>query len=547
MRALAAYLLVLAALAAWTGAASAQPRQLPALAPAADDGLQRALMQGRLTEAEYALERARSLFRLGAVRREFGEVERPSGRDATFILRDLALRLRELSSQERRAAERLLARPSDGLDVDGNGWTAPEADHRVACETNMCFHWVVSTPDAPALDDDDGTDDGDGIPDWLEGTSKEFGHVWTREIDTYGYRGPLPDVDSDPDADGRLDIYLDDLGVGFFGYCTSDDPDLADRTVFAVSAYCVVDNDYAAQQFGVAHTPEEFLQVTAAHEFNHASQFAYDFLEDWWFMEGTATNMEETVYPSVNDNVSFLVFSPVTRPRTPLDSWSFESPGYGSWIFWRFLEEKVYRGDSKAIRRIWNRARATAFGQGEYSIQAVARVLRSDGRSLAHEFGRFGFVNRLRAYADGSLYPRTPTHGSFRMGSTRRSTGWQARRLNHLTTQYISFRPRRSGVSRRALLRVSVRVSRHGGRASLIVYSTDGTQAVRRIRLNSLGRGSQRVAFRRGKVSRVDLVLSNGSSRMRDCFLDGFPPFYSCIGTPKDDRSIYSFRAVLRR
>ena len=538
MRVSAACLLVLAALAAWTGAASAQPRQLPALAPAADDDLQRALTEGRLTEAQYALERARSLFRIGAVRREFGDVERPAGRDATLMLRDLAARLPLLSGQDRREAERLLARPTDNPDPQGYGYAVTEEPP--LCGTDMCFHWVGSTPDMPP--DDDG--DPSTTPAQVLTTKTIFEEVWAEEIGL-GYRKPLDDAGlPDEGPDGKLDIYLVDIGEdGIFGYCASDDP-----SGFATPVYCVVDNDYDVDEYGPAPPePDGFLKVTAAHEFFHAVQGAYDFFEDFWFMEGTATNMEETVYPTIDDNVFFLGYSPLTRPRSPLDRGGFGDSEYGSWIFWRFLEEKVYRGNPAAISRIWDRA-AWAFGPDDYSIQAVARVLRRDGRSLAHEFGRFGFVNRLRAYDDGSLYPRsTSTNGSFRMGSAKRTTGWQARVLNHLTTQYIAFRPRRGDVSRRAVLRVGVRVSRHGGRASLIVYRTNGTQAVPRIRLDAGGSGGRLVSFRRGDVRYVELVLSNGSSRMRDCFLDDFPPFYSCFGTPRDDRAPYSFRAVLRR
>ena len=38
------------------------------------------------------------------------------------------------------------------------------------------------------------------------------------------------------------------------------------------------------------------MRVTAAHEFFHAIQFAYDVDEDLWFMEGTATWVEDEVY-----------------------------------------------------------------------------------------------------------------------------------------------------------------------------------------------------------------------------------------------------------
>jgi hypothetical protein len=543
MRVSAACLLVLAALAAWAGSASAQPRQLPAPAPVADDGLERALTQGRLTEAQYALERARSLFRLGAVRREFGDVERPSGRDATLILRDLAVRARELTGAERREAERLLARPTDDPDPGGYGYTVDEEPPD--CGPDMCFHWVASTSDQPADDGDPSTNP----PAQVISTRAIFEEVWAEIVTPVpaglGYREPLSDIDEPSNGgDEKLDVYLVDVGRdNLFGYCATDD---LQSPEFTRPVYCVVDNDYAAVQFGLPPEPDGFLKATAAHEFFHAVQGAYDFFEDAWFMEGTATNMEETVYPTVDDNVNFLSFSPLTRPASPLDRGGFGDSEYGSWIFWRFLEEKLYRRDPNVIRRVWNRARAALpTDPDEYSIQAVARVLRNDGIHLADAFVRFAVANRLRNYADGDLYPRTPTDRTFRIGPAQRRTAWQSRRMNHLTTRYFSFRPR-SGVPRRARLGLNVEAHPRGGRARAIVFFRGGNRSVSDIRLDLQGDGHRRVPFGR-TVRRVDLVLSNGSSRMRDCFTDLFdPPFYSCLGIPKDDRRTYRFRAILR-
>src|SRR5688500_2240659 len=67
-------------------------RGLPAMVPSRPDALSRALKTGVLSDAEYALERARSLFALGAVRDRFGAVNRPDPHMATLILRDLVLR-----------------------------------------------------------------------------------------------------------------------------------------------------------------------------------------------------------------------------------------------------------------------------------------------------------------------------------------------------------------------------------------------------------------------------------------------------------------------
>ena len=83
------------------------------------------------------------------------------------------------------------------------------------------------------------------------------------------------------------------------------------------SAYCVVDNNFtAAQFFQGTYAPLENLQVTAAHEFFHAVQFAYDAVDDQWFMESTATWMEDEIYDDVNDNLR--VPAPTARCGKPL-------------------------------------------------------------------------------------------------------------------------------------------------------------------------------------------------------------------------------------
>ena len=527
----------LAAVAAVVPApAGARAKPLPALTPAPRDALTRALETGRLGEAEYALERARSLFRPAQVREAFGTVVRPGPRDATLVLRDLAVRLRFLSGAARAEAERILARPDDGDVPIGNGWTAPPGNQRVECDANVCVHWVdrVGNPDRATT----------AFKDTVLSTLQD---VWAEEIDTIGYRPPLDDSTSSNDGGGpELDVYLDNVGSdGVFGYCTSDDPNARNPTIFTVSAYCVLDNDYSAAQFGTSETPADFLRVTAAHEFNHASQFAYDWLEDAWLLEGTATNMEETVYPGVDDNVNFLRGSQLRRPAWPLDRGGFGDTEYGSWIFWRYLEEKAYGGDPGIIRRIWERADASAFGPDEYSLQATRRALLDDMKSLPDEYASFAVANRLRDYLDGALYPVPPASEVVRLGPGTRSTGWRDWRLNHLTTRFISLQPGPYG-SKTAKLEVHVALTRYGSRATLVSRYVGGAVEVRHIALGRRFGGGVRVPFGRGAVRRVDLVLTNGSSRIRSCFTRFGPPSYSCAGVPQDDGQIYSYRATVK-
>jgi len=93
---LAAFLVVLGLATASPSLASpAKPLPLTRTAP---DSLTRALARGELTQAQYALERAASLFHPGRVAARYGPITRPNPRDATLILRDLALRVRYLDS-----------------------------------------------------------------------------------------------------------------------------------------------------------------------------------------------------------------------------------------------------------------------------------------------------------------------------------------------------------------------------------------------------------------------------------------------------------------
>ena len=74
--------------------------------------------------------------------------------------------------------------------------------------------------------------------------------------------------------------------------------------------------------------------MTAAHEFFHAVQFHYDIGEDIWFMEGTATWIEDEAYDDVNDSLRYLPSGPMGQPLVPLDrNTGFRI--YGTWIFWR--------------------------------------------------------------------------------------------------------------------------------------------------------------------------------------------------------------------
>ena len=282
--------------------------------------------------------------------------------------------------------------------------------------------------------------------------------VWSAEIDRLGYREPKSDATSTAtnplNANGLIDIYVKDLPNGLYGYCTTDDPTAFDPTAtnFDVSAYCVVDNDYRPGQYGGAANGLAALQVTAAHEFFHAVQFAYNFFQDRWLLESTATWVEDEVFDDVNDNYQYLRSSALTDPDVPLDMTTFDgdydSFKYGGWLFFRYVSETL---DPAAIRRM-----IEISGEPDLlrSIYAVDRALRQGGSSFGIAFTGFGAANVRPAASStrrapttnaGASRSRRPSGGPIRLSAVKRDSGWRARTLSHLTTGYGYLVPGRRG------------------------------------------------------------------------------------------------------
>jgi hypothetical protein len=546
------------ALAVAASAVAARPSHLPALTPVAHDALTRALAQGRLTEARYALERARSLFDLAGVRREFGVVAPPAARDATPILRDLAARFPLLGGADRAAARAILARPTDSSNPSEHHYRF-NAIVATSCDADrpLCFHWDerASNRDAPPGADGNRST----IPPDVAETMTSFAGVYDLEVESYGYLPPRSDTTSAPEngGNGRTDIYLADLGgdrVALFGYCTTDDPQAFSPSYpFSdASAYCVVDEDF--ENFGSSQTPEEFRDITAAHEYFHAIQFAYDWLEDLWLMEGTAMLMEGQFRPGVEDRILYLGDSVLTSPATPVDRGAdgFE---YGAWIYWRFLVEEFGElDDPVVVREVWERAAGAGSdtdGAGPdtvandlHSLLATRRVLISRSAPFRPLYAKFARVNRVpgRFYDEGSSYPSAPASRTLLLGNGETS-GWSSTTLHHLASAYYVFKPSASAGST-AALRVAVNLPRlsYGSEASVIIRFLDGTVRMREIALDSAGQGARIVSFGRGTIRQVDLVLTNASTRMR---CDRNTP-YSCAGVGIDDLRRYGYRATVR-
>jgi hypothetical protein len=493
--------------------------------------------------AERALDHAKALFTRTPGRRGDGSV---APVEATMVLRELALSLDELSGDDRVVAKEILARPTGGGDQTGGYEHDYTTSPRRTCTKDFCFHWVDPL-DAPSNRDrvPRANSDDARVPQWVKANVRAFKTVHTKEIGRLGFRGPKADTSSAASDNKKFDVYLQQLGdMGIYGFCTSDDPQLGSDTPH-VSSYCVLDNDMSE----FAAEPAKSLKVTAAHEFFHAVQFNYDWREDAWFMEGTATWVEDVVYDGIDDNLQFLATSALTQPRAPLDRG--RTNPYGSWVFWRFLTEYLAHGTAEAtpsiIRKIW----AEADGSKGYSAQATARVVRSESSDLARAFADFAVWNRKPQshYAEGNQYAArgyiAPLSDTTSLSRATRSTKERSTRLDHLSSATYRYTSDDSLNGDGWKLRVSVDLppARRGSRAMVTVHTDSGSSKRRVVTLNAKGVGAAVVPFAPARVSGVELTLANGSTR----YTCNRGTSFSCRGKSLDDDLKMSFRAKVVR
>lgn len=456
------------------------------------------------------------------------------GHDLTLALRDLVLQKHDLSAADQKVAERYLMRPGSGSD--------PYIDVALPfdkCSSDICVHWRETGVEAPPGSDGDG----DTTPAYINNVLNTVQQLDTDYV-AAGYRTPVRDG-SLGGGTNKVDIYIGDIGdQGLYGFCTTDDPKASDPTPpsWDVWAYCALDNDYRAGQFPT-NTPIENMQVTAAHEYFHAVQYAYDFAEDGWILESTATWVEDEMFDAVNDNRNYLrPNSPLAAPTVPLDT--FHAPSgfhYGTWIWWRYLTEKFTAqtgGLPKLVLDVWKRLDGAAGGPDQYSTQGLAQVLGNRGTTLKKELQLFYGVNRhpRTYYEEGNAYQASPT--GLNIGYGGAATKGANFRPWHMSSAAVKLNP--NGLSQRdwkLKLNFNAPPTARGGAFVVIVYKSGGGLSTSLIRLNRRGNGSKTVPFSSRNINHVDVLFVNTSSRF-ECWRNRI---YSCQGIPRDDSLLSKF------
>ncbi|GHJ59850.1 hypothetical protein NOK12_23680 [Nocardioides sp. OK12] len=481
---------------------------------------------GAGTDPDEALAAARTALGLsdGAQSRGPGQPV-GEGNEATMALRDLRVALPQLGAEQRREGEALLARPTDGGDDPvGQGY---HSRSKKLCSGNVCVHYVTKGADRP------------DSQKWVRKTLQVMNKVWDFETGTLGYRKPVSDrslPQGKNGGNGKFDVYLKELsGQRLYGYCAPEY--LVKGNKRLANGYCVLDDDFAKAEYG--RKPLDTLRVTAAHEFFHAIQFNYDYREDRWLLESTATWVEERFADDVNDNRQYLPVGQVRVPDEPLDIFSTTfGRHYGNWAWWEFLTQK-YGG--VIVRSVWKQAGQFKAAGRDYSTRALTKVLAGKG-GFSRNYARFAAVNNNPAafYPEGASWPSAARIANLKLSkdATRKS---QATTVDHMSAQNVDVTPAAELKDKAWTLRLTLDGPAAATKpmAAVLVQNKTGAWDERLLGFNRKGRARLSVPFSARRVDAVTVSLVNTSTSF-DCWED---QAYSCAGIADHDAAPFQVTA----
>jgi hypothetical protein len=242
-------------------------------------------------------------------------------------------------------------------------------------------------------------------PYTLQSWIKTVGDTFEYAYDYYssqGYRLP-PNFPATP-----YNVYLRSLVCdGNYGV-TENIPSPPANYPYGVTSWIELDSSFTNSIFHPGqYTPLQSLQITSAHEFHHAIQYGYNYYFDIWYAEVTSTWFEDEVYPTVNQNYSYI--KPWFQNSTKqLDlavdpNATSTGAGYGRWIFNRYLAENH---TTAVVRSFWESLAGIAptNGQDIPMTPVLGSVLTTSyNSSLSAEF--FKFAKRVYLHD----WPITPT------------------------------------------------------------------------------------------------------------------------------------------
>jgi hypothetical protein len=281
-----------------------------------------------------------------------------------------------------------------------------------------------------------------GVPDYVESVGIIADSVLHHITDSSALGYPRPPSDSfyAEGGDFRYDVYLLPLGASVYGLAYPDSVSLGLQGIQATS-FIKLDNDYHLLA-DYKNRPLDAVRVTMAHEFFHAVQFGLNITEadgsnyeKRYWMEMSATWMEDEVYPNINDYYGYLPYF-FKYPNSSLQQ--FNGLGdyhpYASVVFPLYLSQRF---GAHIIWRIWNSSHL--LGLGPHFWPVLSAVLDSAyieantpnfqaGTGLPRAFREFALWNYFtgsranlapngEGYTDRFNYPIIPDLDTIQAGT----------------------------------------------------------------------------------------------------------------------------------
>ena len=261
-------------------------------------------------------------------------------------------------------------------------------------------------------------------PPYIVQIGEAFDNSRTVTCFTRGFREPILD-----EGKNTYDIYVYDLKDKYGVTYSSNLYSPGNSRSGIASSYICIDNSYSGEK-GFDKSRLECMKVTAAHEFFHAVQFAYNVRADTWWKEASATWNEDEVYKGINDYVRYIG-SYFKAPYKSLDETS-----YSGVVFVKFLSENY--GGYDTVKKIWE-VQSAGY---DNSVQAIDRFIRTvfPGKDLGTVYNQFSAYNTNPAqyYKEGASWNISAAAQNTYAGYP---VSMNLGVLNHLSSNYQLFKP----------------------------------------------------------------------------------------------------------
>ncbi|OQY27693.1 MAG: hypothetical protein B6244_09830 [Candidatus Cloacimonetes bacterium 4572_55] len=304
--------------------------------------------------------------------------------------------------------------------------------------------YVLESTDAVPLIDEDFS----GVPDWVESGAAAFDYAWRKQVDVAQFSAPPHDQDYAPASaepidygnDEKYDVYFLDLSPLLISGMTQSEWQTSDHPEYfaGFTSYIVIENDFLNKE---EDDREDYLWVTAAHEFHHAIQYGYSIDLYRWWMEACATFIESQIFPS---EISYVPYVNVFLSHHEYPLWKRgSSREYGAMLFPQFLTLYYGNGDTEIIRQIYQKVAISPSQVSFFDILDDA-IQEYAGESFEEAIGRFVAWNYFTGnrdddehYSDGFLFRQVNTVGVFSYPSGYTRTGDPDRKPQGLGCNYI--------------------------------------------------------------------------------------------------------------